>query len=209
MILLETRSGWTARYRRLTARTRACLAAATVLARLKHLVAILAIAVAPSAALGCECSYAPIGDSTVRASKSIFVFQLLAAEVQYGEEVAPASQAIAAKVRVIEHLSGQDDRPAAMSYNTLRCCGTRLDVGHFYAAFLSEPGDPFFGHPGNLLHLGEFYEPESSRSSRLKSVVSGELTLEDAYGRFPDERQNQFPPPPPPCPRESSRQRAQ
>jgi hypothetical protein len=171
---------------------------------MRSVVAVLLLALAPSAALSCECSYAPISDATVRSAKSVFVFQLVAAEVRFGEEVAPASQAITAKLRFIENLRGGETSQTTMNYSTFWCCGSRLDIGHFYAAFLSESGAPFYGHPGNLLHLGEFYEPESSEGARLKSVVSGERALEEVYGRFADERQNQVPRPPPPCPRNCS-----
>jgi hypothetical protein len=167
---------------------------------MRNLVAIVMLTLASPAAFACECSYSPLGDSTVLAAKSIFVFQLMSAEVEFGGEVEPAAQAVSARVKLVEHLGGVEDSHELMSYSTLSCCGSRLDVGHFYAAFLTEPAVPFVGHPGNLLHLGEYYRPRSSEALHLKSVVAGQRKLEEAYGKFPGERQHQISRPPTPCP---------
>lgn len=173
--------------------------------RLRLVAPILLLVLAPFAAIGCECSYPPLGDRTVRAAKSVFVFQLVSAEIQPADvDVSgPEAQALKARIRIVEHLGGTTASRETMRYDTQRCCGTRLDVGHFYAAFLPSPTAEFHGHAGNLLHLGEYYQAESSEADRLKSVVSGRRTLEAAYGEFPGERQHQIPRPPPPCPREN------
>lgn len=167
---------------------------------MRSLVATVILALASTAVFGCECSYSPLGDHAVVGASNIFVFQLMSAEVE--SDVAPEAQALIARVKVVEHIRGVEYSHELMRYSTLWCCGSRLDVGHFYAAFLTEPATPFVGHPGNLLHLGEYYSSESSEALNLKAVVVGQRRLEEAYGEFPGERQHQLPRPPKPCPQD-------
>lgn len=75
--------------------------------------------------------------------------------------------------------------PTRMKYSTFQCCGTRIDTGHFYVAFLKQPDEPFRGHFGNLLKLGETYAPGYSEDENLNRLLEGGESLEAVYGESP------------------------
>jgi hypothetical protein len=111
----------------------------------------------------------------------------------------PYERTISARIRIVDNLRGIS-KVATMRYSAHLCCGTRLDLGKYYAAFDADATDDFFGSPGNLMEIGEMYGRESSQAIKLRSVVAGKETLEHAFGEFPSERLMTIPRPPDPCP---------
>ncbi len=142
----------------------------------------------------CECSFGPLSQHEVDAAEQVFVFQLISAE--HVESNSRPHEHVVAKVHVIDALLGSDP-PAQMRYSTFWCCGSSLDIGHYYAAFLAaEVSDSFFAHAGNLLPLGEFLPDE--QLSRLRRVVSRAGRLDACFGEWPSARIDLSHPPPPP-----------
>lgn len=144
--------------------------------------------------VACECSFGPLSQHEVDAAEQVFVFQLLAAE-HVASDSRPGEH-VAAKIRVVETLLGSN-APTRMRYSTFWCCGSSLDVGHYYAAFLpGEVSDSFFAHAGNLLPLGEFLL--EAQLDRLQRVVARTGRLDACFGEWPSKPIDIFQPPPPP-----------
>jgi hypothetical protein len=142
----------------------------------------------------CECAFGPLSQDTVEHAEQVFVFQLVAAEHIDSGERSPGE--VAATIRVMDVLLGAKP-PTRMRYSTFWCCGSSLHLGHYYAAILPSAGiDDFFGTAGNLLPLGEFFEPQ--KIERLRRVIDGHATLEACFGEWPSARIDIIPPPPPP-----------
>jgi len=160
------------------------------------------LAVASLDAGACECSYPFLENRTVIEARHIFIFQLLGAKAEAGEGDNPPVNRVIAQIRIVKQLRGRSEY-ASMEYDTFWCCGTRLDIGHFYVAFLTDTDGPFVGNPGNLIEVSE--SAAEDVSGKLYDVVSGKRTLESEYGEFPSERLFQVPRPPEPCPRPAAR----
>jgi hypothetical protein len=144
----------------------------------------------------CECSFGPLSQHEVDAAEQVFVFQLVAAE-HVASDSRPGEH-VAAKIRVVDTLLGSN-APTRMRYSTFWCCGSNLDVGHYYAAFLpGEVSDSFFAHAGNLLPLGEFLL--EAQLDRLQRVVARTGRLDACFGEWPSRWMEMSPPPPPPVP---------
>ncbi len=142
----------------------------------------------------CECSFGPLSQHEVDAAEQVFVFQLVAAE-HVASDSRPGEH-VAAKIRVVDTLLGSN-APTRMRYSTFWCCGSKLDVGHYYAAFLpGEVSDSFFAHAGNLLPLGEFLL--EAQLDRLQRVVARTGRLDACFGEWPSRWIEISPPAPPP-----------
>jgi hypothetical protein len=150
------------------------------------------MAAAPADA--CECSFGPLSDSTVREATHVFVFRVEAATLE-NSTASPAYRAVAS-IDLVDSVLG-DARPKSLGFSTHWCCGSSLDLGHYYAAFLQgDPGSDFFAHAGNLLPLGLFYGTEERK--RLEKVVRLGSPLEACFGEWPSTKVEISPPPPPP-----------
>ena len=160
------------------------------------------LAIASLDAGACECSYLLLKNRTVIEAKHIFIFRLLGAKAMAGEADDPTANRVTAQVKIVKQLRGRGEY-SSMEYDTFRCCGTRLDVGHFYVAFLNDTDSPFVGNPGNLIEVSE--SAAEDVSGELYDVVSGKRTVESVYGEFPSERLFQVQRPPVPCPRSSTK----
>lgn len=152
-----------------------------------------------SLANACSCSYDYISDETVRNAKSVFVFQLISARlINEPSEELPENR-LQATVSIVKSLRGAAT-VKSFDYSTFWCCGSRLEVGKYYAAILEDvPVTSFFGHAGNLIALGDDWDDWESRAKLLDRVVAGKLSFQKAVGEFASNIGSP-PPPPPPCP---------
>ena len=138
---------------------------------------------APGLALGCQCSYTPLNDDTARSAQSVFVFQLTDATLREDPLGRNHGPLVKAGFRVIEVLSGPEPN-VTIEYPTSWCCGARLNVGHFYAAFLTRSEGSALVHCGNLLPLGHTFSPGYLPSHQLRSVTSGARSLSSVFGSY-------------------------
>lgn len=159
---------------------------------------LLLAAASGGTALGCSCRNAPLDDAGVRAAGQVFVFRLLsaAAEAQQGDVVTISS--ITGTIQIVDQLRGEAQVPS-ISYWTSICCGIRMDVGSYYAAFASGVTGTLEADAGNLLALGDRYTPNGSDHARLADLLAGKQSLDQLFAPAGRDRLLQMPPPPPPC----------
>ncbi len=157
-------------------------------------------------AAACSCAFAPLNNGTVRNANDIFVFQLISAKIEPETSNPLVAREVVGEIRIVDVLRGER-RVRSMRYSSSFCCGTRMYVGQYYVAFISSKEVEFSGNTGNLLNLGDLtlnqtYRVSSELRGRLLSVASGQKSLEQEFGEFPNEKMFTLPRPPDPCPNE-------
>ena len=160
----------------------------------------IALALLGITANACTCPFVPLNTESARDAKQVFVFRLVDAALQREGSEQEVTTIVVGTIEVVADLRGTTNAKRII-YSTLWCCGTRLDVGKYYAAFISDNSEQFDAHSGNLLELGGYYAPGSNAGTKLRAVVAGQETLEKAFSEEKRDRTEQIPRPPPPCPR--------
>jgi hypothetical protein len=148
-------------------------------------------------ALACQCAYEPMSDNSVKAAKNIFVFRLISAEIANKASTDGTDSTILATIQIVDVVRGSAAYKK-IYFSNHWCCGSRLDVGHFYAAFTSTGGVSFSGNTGNLLDLGNMYYPEIEFRKNIPFVLTGKMSINKAFANYDINRLEQVPPPPPP-----------
>lgn len=166
--------------------------------RMKLLISVI-LAIANASALACTCTFLPLGNEQANAATEIFVFRLVSAVADTEDSGALSGGQVTGTIRIVDVLRG-NPQFTRMRYSTTFCCGSRIDVGQYYVAFTSASGTEFSGDTGSLLNFGEQYVSTAPEAERLRAVESGDQTLEQAFGEFPNDRMFTLPRPPPPCP---------
>ena len=148
-------------------------------------------------AFACQCAYEPMSDSSVKAAKNIFVFRLISAEIANKASIDGTDSKVIATIQAVDVVRGKA-MYKKIYFSNHWCCGSRIDVGHFYAAFTSADGVSFSGNSGNLLHLGNMYDRENGFRKNVSLVLSGKSNIKNAFSNYDMNRLEQVPPPPPP-----------
>ena len=162
--------------------------------KIGRLVALAAGWMLAGSAAACSCSGAPLDDEAARRAAEVFVFQLTEAKVVSDPPLVPT---MVGSVRVVAHVRGRS-KAREVTYQAGWCCGTRMEIGRYYVAFLDEAGARFTGNLENLVPLP--YVGDAGDTSAIEAVLAGERSLLDA---FPQGEMHTVPaPPPPPCPRD-------
>lgn len=151
-----------------------------------------------AAAQACECMDEPLDDAGVAAASDIFVFRLVSASAAEPFRKNGYDASVVGTLQIAAQLRGAA-APQTLRYQTSLCCGLRLNVGDYYAAFLRDvDGDTFGGSIGNLVPLGQGYS--GSVRERVTDLAAGRITLDEAVpARMRDEMATLPPRPPPPC----------
>ncbi|WP_408950582.1 hypothetical protein [Lysobacter sp. Hz 25] len=170
----------------------------------KIIVFVIAV-LASTAAAACQCAGPPLDTVSARRAKHVFVFRLLSSELQTEGSDQPWTTQVIGRIQVVDTLRGTANTKT-IRYSTQQCCGVRLDVGKYYAAFASDAGPQLSGDLGNLLELGEM-SPGSGDRARIESVLSGKSSLEKAFSEYTLDRLHQIPRPPKPCPSNNQKSR--
>ncbi len=146
-------------------------------------------------AIACSCSFAPLGTQEAQSARNIFVFQLTDAHVEHS---APNGYGtwVVGTIKVLDQVRGTT-KARQVRYSTYMCCGSRLEVGKYYIAFLASDASRFDGNAGNLLPLWGGFDQKEAAS--LNAVLHGTKDLEDVFP-FGLKEIQQVRPPPPPCP---------
>ena len=156
--------------------------------------AVVVLTLVAGTANACECGFP--SEEAAATSKTAFVFQVVRSELHLGRKNDPLDDGAVAQIRVVQNLRG---RAVAthISYSTGWCCGPRLTIGGYYAAFL--PGNPrsFAADLGNIVSLGPLYQPSGSVPAPLKALLQGK---EGAEGFLEQSYQRLSQVPAPPCP---------
>jgi hypothetical protein len=172
----------------------------------KFIAIVFAIALS-GAAHACECAYPPLDTESVREAKNVFIFRLLSSELVRKGSDHPMSSIVVGKIEVVDTIRGTT-KAKIIRYSTYQCCGTRLDVGKYYAAFASEVDTQLHGNGGNLLEVGEMYYPKQGSRAKIQAVLSGKRSLEKEFSEYALDRTQQVPRPPAPyCPSKNKRAR--
>lgn len=146
-------------------------------------------------AQGCECTYSFLDHKLASTAKTVVAFRLEQARLDPADP-----HLVYGTVAEPDVLKG-DAHPASVKYSIHWCCGSRLEVGSYYAVFLNSSEDEPLVHPGNLLLMSDGFGSHSHAMERLKKVISGEGALEEHFGPFPSSSVMREPVPPPPiCP---------
>jgi hypothetical protein len=153
----------------------------------------------------CECAFSPLSTESVRSAKSVFVFRLLSSELQAKGSDLPISAVVVGKIQVVDVIRGTS-KAKTILYSTHQCCGTRLDVGKYYAAFVQADEAQLLGNSGNLIELGEMYYPTRGSRAKIEAMLAGRKSLEKSFSEYSLDRTQQVPRPPAPyCPNDQKR----
>ena len=158
---------------------------------MKKFLLALSFILAPALGLACSCSFHGLDDTTIQEAKHIFAFRLLSVAI---DRPGPTSEELlysaVGTVEVVETLRGNGAQFQRVRFSTFACCGTRLDVGHTYVAFVPGKGPEFEGNISTLL----------VPSGDLTEIVAGRAELPTGISERTWRRISHIPPPPPPVP---------
>ncbi|MDQ1925148.1 hypothetical protein, partial [Massilia pseudoviolaceinigra] len=105
------------------------------------------------AAQACTCAFAPLDTESARDAKDVFIFRLTQAKVKHISGDERRGTEIIGQIKIIDRLRGVKKLSDQIKFYTDTCCGTRLDVGSYFVAFVSDAGSQFVAHNGNVVGL--------------------------------------------------------
>jgi hypothetical protein len=149
--------------------------------------------------VACFCSFSTLGDERAVEASEIFAFRLVSVVADPEGKDLFVGREITTQISIVDVIRGKP-HVESMRYSTEFCCGSKMDLVHYYVAFTSGGAGESSGNTGNLLKLGEIYAPGYDTSEKLRAVESGERTLEQEFGEFSNEKMRTLPRPPDPCP---------
>jgi len=152
----------------------------------------------PCAAYACTCAEKSIDTGAIVKAKSVFVFRLVQAQIKAGHSNA-YNTTIFGKIKIVDQIRGVR-RFKEVEFSTAACCGSRLDVGGYFVAAVSEMGPRFFANSGNVMEVGKEY-PLSETRGKIQAVIKGKENFEAVFSRGFRDRTEQFPVLPP-CPKQ-------
>lgn len=159
---------------------------------------LLLIAVCCNMAEACTCGYLSLDTTAVRSAQQIFVFRVVSAQIEEDVRDGVPHDEIVARIKIISQLRGVSKHVSELSFSTQRCCGSRLDVGGYFVAFLPATGKRFAANNGNVVEIDPF--DLQNKQAKINAVLAGKLRFEDVFSRGDTDRTEQEPVPPPPCP---------
>jgi len=157
-------------------------------------------------ARGCTCAWSVLDVESARAAQHVFIFQLMSAEFTSEGDGSVIYEGASGTVRVIESLRGDGAQFRSLTFNTSICCGSRLDVGHYYAAFTSEDGPSFPAGGGSIVNItfeysesSEYPHSEHGIVTKLEALLRGDLNFEGVLPGQIGQGVSNVPLPPRPC----------
>ncbi|MGO1070001.1 hypothetical protein [Lysobacter sp. CA199] len=145
----------------------------------------------------CDC-FAPLSEGGMRDAKQIYVFRLAAVERLRTPGTNMETHTVRGKIAVSIGLRGEAP-PTIVLYSTGWCCGTRMRVGNYYAAFIGERGPRSVGKH-NLLYLGDDQRASEAATAHVQALLQQGTALPRGLLEASMERIDASPPPPPPPP---------
>jgi hypothetical protein len=145
-----------------------------------------------STAHACQCSFIPLDSKQAQSARNVFVFRLVNARIDK-DTTGELDDSVTGTIKVLARVRGRTDAQE-IRYSTSWCCGSRLEVGKYYIAFLSIDEPRFDANASNVLPLWQEFGREEA--VKLESVLRGKSRLEEAFTYGVDEIHTMRPPPP-------------
>lgn len=159
---------------------------------------LLLIAVYCNMANACKCGFLYLDTPAARSTQQIFIFRLVSAQVSASPPDRLGHSEVIARIKIVSQLRGVSNHVSELSFSTQRCCGTRLDVGGYFVAFLPPTGTRFAANNGNVVEIDPF--DLENKQAKINAVLAGKLRFEDVFSRGDIDRTEQELVPAPPCP---------
>jgi len=131
------------------------------------LVVLLAILVAGSAR-ACDCPHASLSEHSVLEASSIVVVRVLSTAINVNQGGAVDSRLATAGIKESYVLRGRSLERDSFAYSYSSCCGARLEIGGYYALFVTSE------HPleaSSIAYLGDSDWGSVGRR-RLESAIA-------------------------------------
>ena len=147
-------------------------------------------------ASACECMNYSLDRDIVQEAKDVVVFRVIGT----GVSPDPADHMAVANIAVVDRIRGKS-KIKRIRYSTSWCCGLRIDAGGYYVLFADKASDSIQVHAGNLLAVGDDYDPAGMVRTGLLDVLAGRRAIDVGITEYSESRLPKIPPPPPPpCP---------
>lgn len=147
-------------------------------------------------ASACECMNYSLHKEIVQEAKDVVVFRVIGT----GVSLDPADHVAVANIAVVDRIRGKS-KIRRIRYSTSMCCGIRIEAGGYYVLFAEKASDSIEAHGGNLLAVGDDYDPAGMLRTDLLDVLAGRRAIDAGITEYSKSRLPQIPPPPPlPCP---------
>lgn len=147
-------------------------------------------------ASACECMHYSLDKQIVQDAKDVVVFRVIGT----GVSPDPADHVAVANIVVVDRIRGTS-RIKRIRYSTSWCCGLRIEAGGYYVLFADKASDSIQVHGGNLLAVGDRYDPAGMLRTDLLDVLAGRRAIDAGIIEYTQSRLPRIPPPPPPpCP---------
>lgn len=147
-------------------------------------------------ASACECMHYSLDRAIVREAKDVIVFRVIGT----GVSPDPADRLAVANIAVVDRIRGTS-KIKRIRYWTSWCCGLRIEAGGYYVLFADKASDSIQAHAGNLLAIGDEYDPAGMLRTDLLDVLAGRRAIDAGITEYTQSRLPKIPPPPPPpCP---------
>lgn len=138
----------------------------------------------------------PLDSRAAYDAKQVFVFQLKATRLASPPKEIEGT--VYGDIRVLKVLRGSAPISPGIRYYTGPCGGTRLDTGHYYAAFVKEAKPGWWVNSGTVIHLGGVSPQDEGTMAELRKIMEGRIALERSpLFRGRDFVESGWPPPPP------------
>jgi hypothetical protein len=147
-------------------------------------------------ASACQCMHYSLDRDIVQEAKDVVVFRVIGT----GVSPDPADHMAVANIAVVDRIRGKS-KIKRILYSTSWCCGLRIDAGGYYILFVDKASDSVHAHAGNLLAVGDDYDPAGMVRTGLLDVLAGRRAIDVGITEYSESRLPKIPPPPPPpCP---------
>lgn len=146
-------------------------------------------------ASACECMSYSLDKEIVQEAKDVVVFRVIGT----GVSPDPADHVAVANIEVVDRIRGKS-KIKRIRYSTYWCCGLRIEAGGYYVLFVDKASGSIQAHAGNLLAVGDEYDPAGMLRTGLLDVLAGRRAIDSGITEYSESRLPKIPPPPPPCP---------
>jgi len=131
----------------------------------------------------------------VQEAKDVIVFRVIGT----GVSPDPTDHMAVANIAVVDRIRGKS-KIKRILYSTFWCCGLRIEAGGYYVLFVDKASDSIQAHAGNLLAVGDEYDPAGMLRTGLLDVLAGRRAIDAGMTEYLESRLPRIPRPPLPCP---------
>ncbi len=142
-------------------------------------------------ASACECMNYSLDRDIVQEAKDVVVFRVIGT----GVSPDPADHMAVARIAVVDRIRGKS-KIGRIRYSTSVCCGIRIEAGGYYVLFAEKASDSIQAHGGNLLAVGDDYDPAGVLRTDLLDVLAGLRAIDAGIIEYTQSRLLRMLPPP-------------